>query len=177
MKIALVTSLDRGGPVEQAVALATALVEAGDEVRAVCASEAMAERFAAAGADTAVIGLRGALDGASARRIWRRVAGADVAHAHDRRANLWVRAGPRPRRGGVRAISVHGLPEPYLPQPVGPPRPGLRATIAYRGLDAALCHRAELIVVPSRAVAAALARRVGFPRPPHGCRAQRGEST
>ncbi|MFN2616414.1 MAG: glycosyltransferase family 4 protein, partial [Thermoleophilaceae bacterium] len=163
MRVALVTSLERGGPVEHALLLAEGLASRGAEVRAVAASSELASRYEAAGARAAELPLRRSLDLAGARRVRRFVAGADVVHAHDRRSGLWVRLGPRPSRGGARVYTAHGLPEPYLPQPVGPPRPGTRAFLAYRCLDAALCRRADAIVVPSGAAKAELARRVGYP--------------
>ncbi len=89
--------------------------------------------------------------------------GADVVHGQDRRSGLVVRMGPRPSRRGLRVYTVHGLPDEYLPLPGRSP-PGLRATIAYRGLDAALCHRADAVITPSRAVAEILVTRLGFPR-------------
>lgn len=158
------SSLSRGGPIEQALALAGCLTEAGDEVQAVCASETVAHRFAQAGAASVVLPLRHPLDAPAARRMWGAVRGADIVHAHDRRSGLWVRLGPRPRPGGVRVYTVHGLPEPYLPPPVGPARPGLRAKLAYEGLDAALARRADAVVVPSRTVADLLVRRLGYPQ-------------
>src|SRR5947208_1120847 len=42
-------------------------------------------------------------------------------------------------------------------------RPRLRATLLYRGLDAALSARCDAIVVPSHAIAQALVSRVGYP--------------
>jgi glycosyltransferase involved in cell wall biosynthesis len=163
VRIALVTSLQRGGPLEQALALARCLVVSGDAVQAVCTGAQVAERFTQVGARSAEIPLRHPLDLPAARRVWAAVEGADVVHAHDRRSGLWVRLGPRPRRDGVRIYTVHGLPEPYLPPPVGPSRPGLRAKVAYGGLDRALAHRADAVVVPSQAVADILVRRLGFP--------------
>ena len=71
----------------------------------------------------------------------------------DRRSGLWVRLGPRPRPGGLRVYTIHGLPDEYLGLPGQPASPGIRARFAYRGLDAALCRRADVIFVPSRAFA------------------------
>jgi glycosyltransferase involved in cell wall biosynthesis len=164
MRVALVTSLARGGPVEQALVLTRALAGDGADVRVVCPAAEPAARFADAGARVAVIPLRHPGDARNAVRVWRFTAGADVVHAQDRRAGLWVRLGPRPRRGGLRIHTVHGLPEPFHPPPVGPARPGPRALVAYRGLDAALARRADATIVPSRVVAGELVRRQGYPR-------------
>lgn len=132
-------------------------------MQSVCASRSVAERFHDAGAAPVVLPLRHALDASAALRLWRVARGADVVHAHDRRSGLWVRLGPRPRPGGARVYTVHGLPEPYLPPPLAPVRPGLRARLVYEGLDASLARRADALVVPSRAVADALVRRLGYP--------------
>jgi glycosyltransferase involved in cell wall biosynthesis len=161
MRVALVCSLETGGPLEHTLVLAGALVRAGVEVRAVCASPAVAGRFAAAGAEPRVAPLRRPGDLAGARRLHAALAGADVVHAQDRRSGLWTRL--LPRRAPV-VYTVHGLPEAYLPPPAGPGRPGARGALAYRGLDAALARwRTDALIVPSRALAATLERRLGFP--------------
>jgi len=164
VKILFVTSIERGGPLEQALVLARALVADGHTVGAVCATPSLAERFAAAGATPSLIPLRHALDLPRALAVTRVARGADVVHSHDRRSGLWVRLGPRPRKGGLRVSSVHGLPDPYHPTIVGHGSPGLRARLAYRTLDGTLYRRADAIVVPSRAVAEDLATRLGYPR-------------
>jgi glycosyltransferase involved in cell wall biosynthesis len=128
-----------------------------------CANPELAERFASGGVRAEVLPLRHQLDGAGAARVWRLARGADVVHAQDRRAGLWTRVGPRPRRGGVRVYTVHGLPEPYHPAPVGQERPGWRARLLYRGLDARLSARADAVIVPSRAIAGDLITRLGYP--------------
>jgi hypothetical protein len=130
VKVALVTSLARGGPLEHALLLARDLGALGADVRAVAADAAAASRFAAAGARAAVLPLRSPGDARGAVAVHRFVRGADVVHSHDRRSGLWVRLGPRPARGAVRAHTLHGLPEPFLPPPAGPARPGLRARLA-----------------------------------------------
>jgi glycosyltransferase involved in cell wall biosynthesis len=162
VNVALVTSLARGGPVEHAVTLAGALAARGVGVRAVCATTELAERFAAAGAEPVLIALRGPWDLPHALRVRRALRGVDVVHAQDRRAGLWTRVLPRPGRAAL-VYTVHGLPDPYLPAPAGPGRPGLRALIAYRGLDALLARRADVVVTPSQAMADALVARVGYP--------------
>jgi glycosyltransferase involved in cell wall biosynthesis len=162
MRIVLVTSLERGGPLEQALTLARGLTARGASVAMVCASPEAAERASAAGASPAVIPLGWPLDLRRAVRVRRFACGADVVHGHDRRSGLWVRALP-PRRPTARVYTVHGLPDEYLPPPVGSARPGLRATLAYRCVDAWLSRRADALVVPSVAVARLLEGRLGFP--------------
>src|ERR1700722_20855557 len=163
MRVVLVSTLERGGPMEQSLLLSRGLARAGASVLVTCANAELAERFAVDGVRAAVAPLRHQADGAGAMRVWKLARGADVVHAHDRRAGLWTRIGPRPRRGGVRVYTVHGTPEPYHPPPVGPERPGLKAALLYRGLDAGLCVRADAIVVPSQFVACDLVERLGYP--------------
>lgn len=163
MRVALLSTLDRGGPVEQALLLSAGLVARGAEVRAVCAFPEVAERFAATGADVVLVPNRGPQDARAAGATMRAARGCDVVHGHDRRANLWLRIAPRPRRGGARVITVHGLPDPYHPPPIGTATPGLRTRLAYRGLDAGLCRRADAIVAPSRMIARELVERLGYP--------------
>ncbi len=164
MRVALVTTIPRGGPVEQSLLLSRWLAREGASVLVTCADSELAERFAGDGVRAEVAPLRSQADAAGAARVWRLTRGADVVHAHDRRAGLWTRIAPRPRRGGVRVYTAHGIPEPYHPPPAGPGKPGLRARLLYRGLDGGLCARADAIVVPSRAVADDLAVRLGYPR-------------
>ena len=104
-------------------------------------------------------------DAWGALKVWHHVRGADVVHAQDRRAGLWVRLAPRPRRAGLRVYTIHGLPDAYLPPPIGRVRPGARASPAYRGVDVALSRRADAVIVPSHAVARLLTTSIGFPRP------------
>ncbi|HEX8855963.1 MAG TPA: glycosyltransferase, partial [Thermoleophilaceae bacterium] len=167
MRVVLVTSLERGGPVEHSLLLARELTRHGADVGAVCATPELRQRFEAAGADAAVIPLRRTLDVSGARAAMRFCDGADVVHGQDRRSGFWLRLWPRARRspGGraVRVCTIHGLPDPYLPPPVGTDRPALRDRLAYPLLDARLCRRADAIVVPSEAGAALLAR-IGYPR-------------
>jgi len=163
MKVVIVTSIERGGPIEQSLLLARGLARMGASVLATCANEELAARFAVDGVRAEVAPLHHQADARGAARVWRLARGADVVHAHDRRAGLWVRIGPRPRAGGLRVYTAHGIPGPYLPAPVGPPRPGLRAALLYRGLDAGLCARADAVIVPSRAVAEDLRARLGYP--------------
>jgi hypothetical protein len=96
MKIALVTTLAGGGPPEHALVLARGLAASGAVVRAICGGRELADRFAAAGAETVVAPLRGTGDVAGARRQRAALAGVDVVHPHDRRAGLWTRVWPQP---------------------------------------------------------------------------------
>jgi glycosyltransferase involved in cell wall biosynthesis len=162
MRVVLVTSIERGGPIEQTLLLSRGLAREGASVLVTCANDELAERFSTMDVRAEVVPLRHQADLAGALRLWKLARGADVVHAHDRRAGLWTRLGPRPRRGGVRVYTVHGLPEPYHPPPAGQERPDWRARLLYRGLDARLCARADAVVVPSQTVANDLLARLGY---------------
>jgi glycosyltransferase involved in cell wall biosynthesis len=129
----------------------------------VCASEAVAERFRSSDATPHVVPLRHFADAIGGAKVWRLARGFDVVHAQDRRSGLWTRLWPQGPGSASRVYTVHGLPDPYLPPPVGRERPRLRDRIAYRGLDAALARRTDALVVPSLVLAEALASRLGFP--------------
>ncbi|MFL5826925.1 MAG: glycosyltransferase family 4 protein [Thermoleophilaceae bacterium] len=167
MRVVLITSLERGGPVEHSLLLARELARLGTNVGAVCATPELRRRFEEAGASVAEIPLRRTLDLSGAREVMRFCDGADVVHGQDRRSGFWARLWRRPRRpeGGraVRVYTIHGVPDPYLPPPVGTDNPGLRHRLAYPILDAKLCLRADALVVPSEEAAARL-ERVGYPR-------------
>jgi glycosyltransferase involved in cell wall biosynthesis len=164
MRVLLATSLEAGGPLEHTLILARHLSGAGVEVTASCATPAVAARFAATGATAVELPLRGPADargGAALARLGREH---DILHAQDRRTGLWSRIWPR--RGGdpARVYTVHGLPDPFLPLPQNRGRrAGLRANLAYRGLDSWLARRSDAIVVPSGALAEILVARLRFP--------------
>jgi glycosyltransferase involved in cell wall biosynthesis len=162
VKVVLVTSLERGGPLEQALTLAAGLTARGAEVRMVCASPDQAERAEQSGAEPVVLRLRHPLDLSHGLHLRDCLERADVVHAQDRRSGLWLRLRPPPRPA-VRVYTLHGLPDPYLPPPAGPPHPGARATLAYRGVDALLARRVDALVVPSAALARVFRERLGFP--------------
>jgi glycosyltransferase involved in cell wall biosynthesis len=162
MRVCLVTSVERGGPLEHAILLARGLVGRGAEVAAVCASTEAARRFAQAGANVHVLPLRRSLDPFQALRIARVAGRADVVHAHDRRSGLWTRVVPGSRRT-VRVYTAHGLPDAFLPPHAGRPPRTLRDTVAYRCLDATLAYRAHAVVAPSRAAADLLVGQLGYP--------------
>jgi len=161
MRVGLASTLERGGPVEHIVTLAAGFAASGVEVHATCATPAIATRLEAAGARATVVPLRHQLDLGGARRVRRALAGVDVVHAQDRRAGLWTRL--LPPAGAVVVFTVHGLPEPYLPPPAGAERPGLRARLAYRGVDALLARRADAVITVSHAVERELVTRLGWP--------------
>ena len=162
MKVLLVSTLERGGPVEHVVALGRGLAARGVDVRATAATPDVARRLIDAGMTAETLPVAPGLDARAARALWARAGDVDVVHAQDRRAGLWVRLGPRPP-GGARVYTLHGLPDPYLPLPGRAGRPGLRATLAYRRLDAALVRRADRVVVPSEALASLAVARLGYP--------------
>jgi glycosyltransferase involved in cell wall biosynthesis len=169
VKVALVTSLRRGGPVTHARLLAGDLRRLGVAVTAVVVDEQTAACFAAEGADVVLAGTRRL--GADAVAACR---GADVVHSHDRRSALWV-LGRAHMPGRVRVHTLHGLADPFLPIP-GTPSPTYRDRLAYQVVEPALIRRATRVVVPSMA-ARELAAKVGhhaerFTVVPNGVRAR-----
>jgi glycosyltransferase involved in cell wall biosynthesis len=156
LKVALVTSLERGGPLEHAILLARDLVALGVDVRAVAVDARVAERFDAVGARVAILPLVRPFDPVGAIRVHRFIAGADVVHTHDRRAGLWVRILKVP--GTFKFHTLHGLPEPFLTDAP----PSLKARIAYRGLDRGLRRFTDVLVTPSHAMARLLVDRIGY---------------
>jgi hypothetical protein len=150
VRVALVTSIPYGGPVEHAVLLARDLVRLGVSVSAVAGSPEVAARLEAGGARTAVLPLRHQLDARGAVRMHHWLRGADVVHSHDRRSGLWLRLGPA--AGALRVHTLHGLPEPYLAG-----RPGLWGRLAYGGLERGLARRTDVLIAPSHAAARLLA--------------------
>lgn len=164
MRVLLATSLASGGPVEHSLVLAKALVAKGATVEAICVDAETGARFEAAGAEPAVIPLRGLGDVTGGARVRKAARRADVVHSQDRRSGLWARVWPQ-RKREVRVYTAHGLPDPFLPPPIGSGgRPKPRDEVAYRGVDAWLAHRSDAIVVPSRFLADELVRRIGYPR-------------
>ena len=162
MKVLLVTSLERGGPLEQTLVLGARLAHRGVAVRVVCSSDAVAGRFATIGVPAEVVPLRPGLDLAGAATLRRHMRDADVVHAEDRRSGLWTRLAPR-TNAGIRVYTVHGLPDPYMPAPLGRDRPAIRDRVAYEGVDAILCRRADAVIIPSATLAAVFHHRLGFP--------------
>jgi glycosyltransferase involved in cell wall biosynthesis len=157
----MVSSLERGGPLEQALLLASGLVSRGVEVRVSCA-ESTAARFSTTGARTIALTQRPGPDLPAAVKLWRRMRTADVVHALDRRSGLWTRLAPG-MGTVVRIYTVHGLPDPYMPAPLGRRPVPIRDRIAYEGVDAALCRRADAVIIPSDTMARMFVERLRFP--------------
>jgi glycosyltransferase involved in cell wall biosynthesis len=161
VKVLIVSSLERGGPLEQALLLAAGLVERGVEVRVTC-SPSTAVRFAATGVRTVPLAQRPGFDLRAAVKLWQRMRTADVVHGHDRRSGLWTRLAPG-MSTVARIYTVHGLPDSYMPAPLGRRPVPLRDRIAYEGVDAALCRRADAVIIPSETMARTFRERLGFP--------------
>ena len=162
MRVALVTSLTQGGPLDHSVTLAGELTRIGVEVTAVCSADRIAARFRARGARAFVLPLRHQLDALGAIRIRRLTVRCDVVHAQDRRSGLWTRLPPHACRVPPTVYTFHGLPDPYLPEEVAT-RPSLRDRLAYERLDPALARRSAAVVVPSHFMAGVLEKRLHFP--------------
>jgi len=107
VRVVLVTSIERGGPIEQALLLSRGLAGMGASVLVTCANAELAERFATDGVRAEVAPLRHQADAAGAARVSKLARGADVVHAHDRRSGLTAGALPAPA-GGPRAARPAG---------------------------------------------------------------------
>lgn len=164
MRVGLVTTLQHGGPIEHALLLARGLAGRGASVTAVCAGEAVAARFVEAGATAIVIPFHGTYEVRQALRVRRALRGSDVVHSHDRRSGLWCQLLPRPTVRSVRVHTVHGIADPYLPEPIGTAEHALRDRFAYEFVEPLAARRVDALVVPSRAVADDLVDRLGWPR-------------
>ena len=150
VKVALVTSIPHGGPVEHAVLLARDLARLGVDVRAVACDGA---RRGAVPRARAVIPLRHQFDAD------RRRARAPLRARRGRRplARPPVRAVGAARSGARRAARAHAA---RAAGSVPRARPGWRARLAYGGIERRL--PADVLVAPSRAAARLLAERVGY---------------
>jgi glycosyltransferase involved in cell wall biosynthesis len=163
MKILQVTSLPRGGPVSHALVLTRSLVELGATVEAVCVDASTAARFEERGARPHVLPLEGPADLRGGERLRRLAARFDVVHAQDRRSGLWSRIWPR-RRAQARVYTLHGLPDPFLPEPIGSKRLRVRDRLAYQGLDAYLARRSDAVIAPSAFIAREVVERMAYPQ-------------
>jgi glycosyltransferase involved in cell wall biosynthesis len=163
VRVTLVSTLPRGGPVEQALLLADELGRSGARVRAVVSHEPVAERFAAAGSSVALVPSESWYEPRVAGRLWRAAGSPDVVHAHDRRAALWLRLLPRPSRATARVHTVHGIADAFLPEAARPHPPRPRDRVAYLALEPLLARRVEAMIVPSEAVARDLIDRFRYP--------------
>jgi glycosyltransferase involved in cell wall biosynthesis len=110
MRIVYVSTIERGGPLSHLQILAPAVAARGIDVHVVCANEAVAQSFRAAGLDSSVVEVRSKTDLRGAIQLRPLLKGASVVHTHDRRAGLFAR--PQARLLRARAVhTLHGLPE------------------------------------------------------------------
>lgn len=164
MRVVYVSTVDRGGPITHLRSLAPAVQQAGADVRVICQSEALGRLFDGTSVDVQVTPVRSKWDVNGVRRLVAALSGADVVHAHDRRAALF--ALPAARARGARAVyTYHGLPEDFAPlvgRPHGPASaeiPWARRAWVLGGLLPleGWLSRLGAVVVPSQALADFLA--------------------
>jgi len=170
VRVALLLTQDRGGPVDLSVGLALQLAAGPDPVEVLLLGP---EPVSSAG-DHRPFWHRAEVsskaDLAGARSLAGLVAslGPDVVHAQDRRASL-VAAGllARGRRRPPLAYTYHGVPDVAAGAWVASgPLAGRRAGLAGWSrvvADAAVARRLDATVAPSQAMAAYLARRLRLP--------------
>jgi glycosyltransferase involved in cell wall biosynthesis len=179
MKVAYVSTIERGGPLTHLKQLVPCVAEQGVDVRVFCASDDVAVSFRRLGVEAETVPVAHKLDLAGAAALSRRLADADLVHTHDRRAGLYGRLGARLH--GARVVhTLHGMPEEIAVR-IGrddpPVPPGVsRARVlwllhGYLPIERSLTRLGH-VVAPSRAMANfMLAHR--FPRSrlhviPHG---------
>lgn len=169
MRVVYVSTVDRGGPATHLRTLAPSVRDLGVDVTVVCQSQVVVDLFAGTGVDVRPAPITSKWDVLGARRLAKVLRGADVVHAHDRRAALFALPVARLRKA-VALYTYHGLPEDFAPL-VGRADGAAGASITrwrrlwvLRGLlpiEGAL-GRLGGVVVPSRALADFLAGH-GFP--------------
>lgn len=160
MKVVYVSTIERGGPVTHLRQLAPRVAAAGIDVHVLCASDAAAESFRELGVRAEAVSVSHKLDAPGAAGLWRKLAGADLVHTHDRRAGLFGRLAGRLR--GARVLhTLHGMPEEIaarIGRADAPDPPGVsRARLAwlehgYLPLEAGLTRLGH-VVTPSQAMA------------------------
>lgn len=169
VRVAYVSTIERGGPATHLRTLAPSVSDLGVDVVVVCGSRSVADLFRGTGIDVRLAPVKSKWDVAGARRMAAMLQGADVVHAHDRRAALF--ALPAARLGRAATLyTYHGLPEDFAPivgrpeDPAGAIIPWWRRLWVLHGLLAfeGLLGRLGGVVVPSRALADFLVGH-GFP--------------
>ena len=155
MKVALVTSIPHGGPVEHAVLLARDLAALGVDVRAVVCDERLAERFARRRAG-GVIPLRHQLDcGRRGARAPLRRAARTSSTPTTAAPGCGCGSGRRTARARAHAArAARAVPRRLARR--------WRARLAYGGLERRL--PTDVLVAPSHAAARLLRERVGYAR-------------
>lgn len=169
MKVVFVSTIERGGPATHLRTLAPSVRDQGVDVMVLCQTEAVAGLFDGSGIDVRVVPVTSKWDVAGARRMGALVRGADVVHAHDRRAALFALPLARLHKAAT-VYTYHGLLEDFAPlidrtdDPTTWPIPRLRRLWVLYGMLAIEggLGRLGAVVVPSRALAGFLDRQ-GFP--------------
>jgi glycosyltransferase involved in cell wall biosynthesis len=160
MKVVYVSTIERGGPVTHLRQLAPRVAAAGIDVHVLCASDGAAESFRRLGVRAEAVPVGHKLDARGGADLWRKLAGADLVHTHDRRAGLFGRVAGRLR--GARVLhTLHGMPEEIaarIGRPDAPDPPGVsRGRLAwlehgYLPIEAGLTRLGH-VVAPSQAMA------------------------
>lgn len=169
MKVAYVSTIERGGPLSQLRHLVPRVAAEGVDVHVLCGSEAIAETFRRLDVPAEAVPIAHKLDLRGAASLWPHLKGADVVHTQDRRAGLFGRLVGRLGRARV-LHTLHGMPEEIaarVGREAAPDPPGVsRGKIAwlmygYLRLEA-LLTRLGHVVAPSQALAAFMLTN-GFP--------------
>ena len=161
MKVVYVSTIERGGP-RHAFAGSSLRASPRPGSTSTCSAPATraAESFRRLGVRAEAVPVGHKLDARGGAGLWRKLAGADLVHTHDRRAGLFGRLAGRLR--GARVLhTLHGMPEEIaarIGRPDAPDPPGVsRGRLAwlehgYLPLEAALTRLGH-VVTPSQAMA------------------------
>lgn len=160
MRVVYVSTIERGGPLTHLRQLVPRVAAEGVDVHVLAGNEPLAESFRALDVPAEAVPVGHKLDLPGGRDLWRRLAGADVVHTHDRRAGLFGRLAGRLR--GARVLhTLHGMPEEIaarIGRPTAPDPPGVsRGRIAwlehgYLPIEAGLTRLGH-VIAPSQAMA------------------------
>jgi glycosyltransferase involved in cell wall biosynthesis len=169
MKVAYVSTIERGGPLTHLRQLVPRVAAQGVDVEVICGSKELADSFRRLGVPARAVDLAHKYDLRGGAALLPLVAGANVVHTHDRRAGLFGRLAGKLQRARV-VHTLHGMPEEIAAR-IGRPDaaypPGVsRGRIAwlvhgYLRIESALTRLGH-VVAPSRAMAEFIVSH-GFP--------------
>jgi glycosyltransferase involved in cell wall biosynthesis len=167
MRIAMLLTQDRGGPVDVAVQLAIALRDTGDhDVRIFGPKPARDAALLGPCHEELIIPTKFSLAAIRQMRSRLREWRPDIVHAQDRRSSIVVAGMSRGRSGLGTVYTYHGLPDDVTEQWFnGSPtseRP-CRYSRAVLAADAAVARTIDRVVVPSSAMGGFLRRRLRVP--------------
>lgn len=160
MKVVLVSTILRGGPISHLLNVVRPIAERVEDVSVVCFNEDVADRFREQGVRAAAVPIVHKVDLRGCKRLVPHLRDADVVHTHDRRSGLLARVIGR-FCGAAAVHTFHGFPEEIAAQvgrPSAPLPPGVSKARAawllhgYLGIETGL-SRLGAVTTPSNAAA------------------------